>query len=769
MVGNLRRAVSGQESAAQAALSVRRIGRSFVKRIACADTAAAGTPIVRGLILSFLFLFAALTAHAALQFDVFLGYDGVVPEASWFPVTCEIKNDGPSFKGTVEITPDYGQGQTRREQVELPTGTLKRVFIPVFCNAGYSTWNIRLIDERGKVRAEKLKEQALRQVSAGTPIMGAIMRNAGAKPLIRPVATEQEKPQPPAAAVLPPILPDNPLILEGMTALYLSSMRAPELRDPDQVQALYAWLNAGGHLIVGVEQISDVTSVKWLDALFPIELHDIRPVAQHTELHAWIQTVHWDLKPVQPNYPYSMSPPRTRPPRRPRNQQVVPAPAVEESSSESATEIADDPKFEAAPLQVALGKLRDGKVVVPQRSSDGPPLIVSAPRGRGRITVLLFSPEREPFVQWKNLPVFWAKVTDIPANWYVRQQVGGWSSDAIFGAMTDSRQVHKLPVEWLLVLLIVYLIVIGPFDRFWLKKINRPMLTWITFPCYVVAFSLVIYFIGYKLRAGEAEWNELHIVDVLQNGDKAELRGRTYASIYSPANERYKVESAQKYATLRGEFSGAQGSAQSGEKGTVDQNGDSFKGEIFIPVWTSQLFISDWWEPTDIPLSATVAKQGNGWRVTVENHTEQKISDARIVVDNLIFTLGEIPGSQSKTFALNSEQGLEVRTYVSSHSDELMQAARSRQNAFGAAESGHLNDLPNATITASFLSQMSRQEVYMGNFVTAPGLDLAYETERGNAILFAWAENYSPVKALYQIQPKRAHKNTMFRIPIRPS
>src|SRR6478672_2492582 len=58
-------------------------------------------------------------AQGALQFDVFLGYDGIVPEASWFPVVCEIKNDGPSFKGIVEITPDYGQGQTRRQEVEL--------------------------------------------------------------------------------------------------------------------------------------------------------------------------------------------------------------------------------------------------------------------------------------------------------------------------------------------------------------------------------------------------------------------------------------------------------------------------------------------------------------------------------------------------------------------------------------------------------------------------------------------------------------------------
>src|SRR6476646_8624289 len=101
------------------------------------------------------------------------------------------------------------------------------------------------------------------------------------------------------------------------------------------------------------------------------------------------------------------------------------------------------------------------------------------------------------------------------------------------------------------------------------------MLTWITFPCYVVFFSLLIYFIGYKLRAGESEWNELHVVDVLASGSKAELRGRTYVSVYSPSNQRYNLDSQQRFATFRSEFSGW-GSPQSGERATVLQNGDTF-------------------------------------------------------------------------------------------------------------------------------------------------------------------------------------------------
>src|SRR5207248_7640829 len=99
-----------------------------------------------------LFCRGAVTCRAALQFDVFVGYDGIVPEASWFPVVCEVKNDGLPFTGTVELT-SGNQNQTRRITVELPTSTLKRFVIPMFSTTaqGYTRWYVRLYDEPGRM------------------------------------------------------------------------------------------------------------------------------------------------------------------------------------------------------------------------------------------------------------------------------------------------------------------------------------------------------------------------------------------------------------------------------------------------------------------------------------------------------------------------------------------------------------------------------------------------------------------------------------------
>ncbi len=694
-------------------------------------------------------------ARGALQFDVFLGYDGIVPEASWFPIVCEIKNDGPSFTGTVELKRTDDTDQTTLTTVELPSGTLKRLVLPVFpAGRGSGSWDVRLLDERGKPRAEQLGLRARKHVYHGTPLLGALPRTANGTPAIKPIATGASELQPLAARLLPSIFPDNPLVLEGMSCLYLNSERAADL-GVRQVDALLGWLNAGGHLIVAVEQPSDITSSGWLKNVFPCDVKDLRTLDRHPELQEWLRSATWSTNSLRSRglqNQFGGSQP----------------PTAETPNANPFSQLPDDFDFEAKPLQVAVGQVKEGRVEV---TSGDTPLIVTAQRGRGEVTALLFSPEREPVRSWRELPTFWAKITEVPGAWYVSKNLypqGGWSSDGIFGALIDSRQVHKLPVGWLLLLLIVYLVVIGPLDQFWLKRIGRPMLTWITFPCYVVLFSLVIYFIGYKLRAGESEWNELHVVDVLLNGAQAELRGHTYSSIYSPANQRYLLASQQKFATLRGELSGwYNAGSSSGEKTTVVQSGDSFNAEVFVPVWSSELFVSDWWQSAALPLWATIHAAEDGWEVRLENKSDQNLSNLQLAIGDRLVTLGSLAGHETRTQKVARSDGTWLRTFVNSYAANFQGAVASRQRALGSTASGQISDKPNSTIAVSFLSELSQPQMYQSGFIIPPGLDLSPVVNHGGAVLLAWAGDYSPIKPLYQFAPRRLHRDTLWRLALK--
>ena len=697
------------------------------------------------------------------QCDVILGYSGVVPDSSWFPVVCEVKNDGPSFNAILEVT--GGDQSLRQMEVELPSGTLKRLVLPVFSSPrGYNTgWSVRLTDQRGREIPIQNIGQVVRTVAADLPLVGSLPTSPGGRPELRKVNSGEEWQPASTRFATPGYFPDNPLVLERMDSFYLSTEKAIALNDA-QVSALHRWLNSGGHLIIGVQQVSEVNSRPWLRNLVPCDVTDLAPVAKHPEVQAWLRDPNWGTARSGRTRALSSGPVRY-------------SSSGEVTSLQPLTQnpfpyMPSDSTFEQTPLEVALGKLRsEGHVVV---SAGDVPLIVTANHNRGKVTALMFSPELEPFHSWTNLPTFWAKVSNVPADLYATSTANrGYSmmtSDEVFGCMLDTRQVHKLPVEWLLFLLLIYLVVIGPFDQFWLKRIGRPMLTWITFPLYVVGFSLLIYYIGYKLRAGDTEWSELNVVDIYPRGEFAEMRGRTYASVYSPSNQRFPLVAKQNFAAVRGELSW-NGVSKEAENLAVRQEGDKCTAKLDVGVWTSRLLVSDWWHTNDVPLALTLTPQGNGWQARVENKTGHPLSNLRLAIGGYITELGVVPANQARTFSVSRNQGQPLDSFVISHGNEFRAKVEARRRPLGTSITPHIDDKPNATTAVSFISRLDRntsQGYYSQGFESPVGLDLSPVLDRGQAVLFAWADDCSPttVTPLNDFSPRRAHRDTMWRVSV---
>ncbi|HEV7924843.1 MAG TPA: hypothetical protein VGR14_05780 [Verrucomicrobiae bacterium] len=716
-----------------------------LKKVICQ---AALIPSGRALIL-WLAVLSLLTVplRAELRFDAFLGYDDILPERSWFPITCEIFNDGPAFNAVVEVTArDYGEGQTRRFMLDLPTNTRKRITIPVFATSG--NWNVRLLDERGRPRSEQSLSPR-RMMKNNLPLIAALSRTVAGVPVLpESPAWLNDDSKYSVARLQTSLFPDNPLALEGIDTLYISSQKAADL-SVGQVNALVAWLQRGGHLVIGVEQLTDVNGTPWLHELMPCTLSAIVNVSAHQSLLEWAHS--------------AVVLPDTTDQNRPRGQQRSQSPPTSINAADTA---ADDAQFDATAMQVATGQLRDGKVLI---GGAAEPLAIDAVRGRGRITVLTFSPEREPFVSWKNRTWFWAKLADVKSDAFLNPNAmvvaNRLSSDGIFRAMIETKQVRKLPLGWLLALLVAYLVVIGPLDQYWLKKINRQMLTWVTFPCYVVFFSALIYFIGFHLRAGELEWNELNVVDILPDSDRAVLRGQTYVSIYSPNNAHYQMAGSQKFASLRGEYLGNFGGNQEGSRATVDQTGNNFHADTFVPVWTSELFVSDWVQPSPLPLEMTVRPANNGWEVTVNNGLDHPLPALHAVLDGRIYTMGEIPASQSKTFTLKTGQGTLVSDMARQYGDRFRTAVGNLRSSFG-NNVNPITDVPQASLAASFLTyvNMGGQQTW-NNFTGPSNLDLSRFSGEGYAILLAWDTGHSP-SDLNQFTPKRYHSDTLYRLVV---
>ena len=113
-------------------------------------------------------------------------------------------------------------------------------------------------------------------------------RSVGGVPTFPPIHSGNSDLQPVAARLQPEMFPDNPLALEGINFIYLNSEKALAL-DVPRAQALMAWLQRGGHLVVAVEQASDINGNPWLRDLMPCKLEGTAVVNDHSDLQDFVQ------------------------------------------------------------------------------------------------------------------------------------------------------------------------------------------------------------------------------------------------------------------------------------------------------------------------------------------------------------------------------------------------------------------------------------------------------------------------------------------------
>ena len=668
--------------------------------------------------------------NAEVRFDVFMGFSGKARNGEWFPVTVEIENDGPTFNGEIEIKPSSFKEQSIRYTIELPNNTRKRLSIPVFNNSSYR-WNAKLLND-GKVvsRNDNLRIDSIPWFSK---LFAAVSGQQSSGPVLPETRFKNNNANrrfsPEVVNIQADIFPDNPVTLHGLSSLYLNSKRAINFR-AEQASAVSIWVRSGGHLILGVDQPSDITGTPWLRELLNTQFGLIQNLEVGPLIRDWLSNA---------GYPVG----------------------------------AIDEEFNTKFLNATPVRLKDGKTLM---SFDGETLIANANRGLGQVTILGFNPEREPIRSWENRAWLWARLADIDSEWFVSEKpprdYGRMNVDGLYGMMIDSRQVSKLPVIWLILLLITYLVIIGPVDRIWLKRINKQMLTWLTFPIYVIFFSFLIYYIGYRLRAGQLEINELHVVDVLP-GDQVALRGRSYASIYSPSNKDYLMGGSLALGAFRNESSSFSNGAGN-QPLLIGLSPGKLEAKARVPIWTSRLFSSEWVSGSEVNIQASVTKQNfDTYQLEILNGLRKPIVGAafvalqRIVYDE---SINITPGERGLLELKRSDS--KVRDVISGFSSNIRNSIQSRNRAFGNAELSRMDLGLMNIVTGSFPGMLELEGIKqfkkdVNQFDSSGGMDISEYLERDGSVLFVFVEDQSPISSTGLFESKLRKSHSLYRIPIK--
>ena len=214
----------------------------------------------------------------------------------------------------------------------------------------------------------------------------------------------------------------------------------------------------------------------------------------------------------------------------------------------------NNPEAPPPPIDVAKLAPRPSKLAEASlKERDDLPLRVSGAHGLGRVTILAFDLDREPFTKWGGQLEFWKKFrrelgrepteeTAMNPNmmWQMQQNNSQDVASKLQNNLEEFEDVQVISFGWVALFILIYILVVGPLDYFFLKKVvKRLELTWVTFPTVVIAISVAAYFLAYYLKGNDQRINKVDLVDFDLQGQEA--FGQTWFTIFSPRIQHYTI------------------------------------------------------------------------------------------------------------------------------------------------------------------------------------------------------------------------------------
>jgi len=197
-----------------------------------------------------------------------------------------------------------------------------------------------------------------------------------------------------------------------------------------------------------------------------------------------------------------------------------------------------------ATATIASGAPRNGAIALADlpAASGGGPLLTAISHGGGRVTFLGADLASDPLRGWRGAPLLLGRL--VPDNRLALQFTGGAPVDLEFGAMlgqalSNIPALEVPPAELLVLVIVGYILLIGPISYIVLRRRDRRDLAWVTAPLLVLIFSAGTYGIGWTLKGSQVIVNEVDIIRVAAGGDAASVQ--SYAGVFSPSRSSYDL------------------------------------------------------------------------------------------------------------------------------------------------------------------------------------------------------------------------------------
>ena len=357
----------------------------------------------------------------------------------------------------------------------------------------------------------------------------------------------------------------------------------------------------------------------------------------------------------------------------------------------ASTQAIDSIDVAGQPPELKLSLLAEprGKLVVSESSAQGTrPIVIRAPLGFGQVLYVGVDLDQPPFTQWEGRRRLLERLirgdTTISTERRPAREGGGQlvhlGYDDLIGqlrcALDQFTGVRLIPFSWVAALIVVYLVLLGPVDYFFLRDLLRRMhWTWVTFPLLAIIFCLVALVLHARSRAPGIKVNQVDVVDV-DVGDGL-VRGTTWAHVYSPRTDAYDLALRPQPAVKTGSGDESTLLSWQGLPGLENKAAALFATpytigressqttvhQVPIPIDGTKIVTARWWQETSLASSADLRVNAEGLlQGSVVNPLEVELTDCMVMFENWVYRLerkGNVlqPGESTR---VDLEQGLNL-------------------------------------------------------------------------------------------------------------
>ncbi len=524
---------------------------------------------------------------------------GTFRPGAWAAVRVRLENGGPALDGELRISSAGQRASTFGIAVHLAPGARQEHILYGQTAPFGRGFTITLVSG-GAVHATVPVPVAVNAARSAGIYVVAERPEALAGPIHR-AAFSGQRVAPQVVTIGPEDLPPRAEAWSSVDLLVWQDVDSSRLTG-DQVEALETWLTLGGQLMI----LGGSTGTTTLGA-FPPALLPYRPVSA-------VEVSAADLAALLGSVPDA----------------AAPIPAV------------------GGPLEQGVALARAGEYVVAARRS----------YGQGSVALIGIDPSARWLAGSRAADSFWART--LPSTSAAPDPRSATGDDFIVYALGTLPAVQVPRIHHLALLMIAYVLAIGPINYLLLRRRDRREWAWLTMPATIALFAVAAYGFGALLKGANVVVNELAVVRGSVGADHG--LADIHVGLYSPSRSSFDVEVGPKALVSAPATDSAD---RPGERPLDVLLGDPATLRGYAVGFGAQRAFRAQTSVSTPRVEAELRLVGDLLEGTVTNAADVSLEDVSLVFGEAAYVLGELEPGESRSIELSTVQrgGLEGRPF----------------------------------------------------------------------------------------------------------